>query len=162
MRPATLIHLLATAALLIGASACSDGTDEGGSGPPDPTSTAPQVYEPEPDMAFEGSRWRLERIDEGGAAADVLAGVTSTLAFDVDGTYLVDTGCNRGGGTFVVGEALTFDGPGLTLVSCDGDPGRVERAVVSVLRGGEVAYELGETTLTLTAGQRVLRYVLDQ
>lgn len=110
-----------------------------------------------PDVALEGTTWTLETIVEGEVASSVPQGVTSTLTFTADGTYRF-TGCNTGGGRVQVGDrTLTFERPNTTRMRCGGDRGRVEAAVLALLRG-EVAYEVEESTLTLVAGDRSLGY----
>lgn len=110
-----------------------------------------------PDVPLLGTEWQLDTLIDGELASSS-PGMAGTLAIADDGTYAVATGCNTGSGTVEVSEStLTFTPPGLTRLACEDDAAAVEAAMTAVL-DGEVAYEVDERRLTLTAGERGLGF----
>ncbi|HYI60549.1 MAG TPA: META domain-containing protein [Acidimicrobiales bacterium] len=114
-----------------------------------------------PDVPLVGTTWTLDTVLEGTSAdgtASSVPGPTATLTLAADGTYVLDTGCNTGSGTVEVADGtLAFAAPELTRAACEGDTVTTEAAVVALL-DGEVAYEIEERRLTLTAGDRGLGF----
>ena len=104
---------------------------------------------------LEGTIWLLTAID----GEDRPGGVEApTLQIDLERLALVFTGCNNGSASVEITEDnLTFEPLVLTQMACEGETAEVEAAQVAVL-DGEVAYELEESTLTLTKGERSLTY----
>ena len=87
---------------------------------------------------LEGTTWQLESTVSGSAASSVPAGMrTPTLLFEV-GTVTVDTGCNRGRGTYQLGASTVTFGPIATTRMACTDPSysQVEQTILSVLSGG--------------------------
>lgn len=120
----------------------------------------------DPDRQLTGTTWRLDAIIRGaggdGTVSSVPGGVTSTLLITDDGQVGVNTGCNSGAGRVEVSdEVLRFGQIGLTLMGCTGDPMRVERAVLDVVNGDDVAYTIEAGTLTLLRGNHGLIYRAD-
>lgn len=107
----------------------------------------------DPDLSLTGTIWRVDSIIVGDAVSSVPDGVQATLVFDVAGRVDVATGCNRGGGTYVVdGDTLRFGALALTKMACDGPAGAMESAVLAVLGADRVAFAIEASRLTLTAG----------
>lgn len=110
--------------------------------------------EPAPDQPLTGGPWQLTSIIEGsgpdGAAASVPRGTRATLHFQDVGQLLVFSGCNSGGGRYVVrGATLTVSTLGLTERLCADPAMRLETEVVAVL-GSDPAIEVDGNRLRLT------------
>lgn len=113
-----------------------------------------------PDVPLQGTAWQLEATREGDAISLVPAGVRRpTLRIEQDGTVVLHTGCNSGGGTATVeGTTITF-GPVITTKMACADPAgrKTEAAVLGVLDGA-VTWSVTERSLRLTKGDRGLIY----
>jgi heat shock protein HslJ len=113
----------------------------------------------DPDRPLEGTLWRLGSIIEGEVASSVPAGVEATIRFADDGTVSLDTGCNVGGGTYVVEDGtLRLEELAISERACEGPAGEVERAVLALL-AGEVDYRIEGPVLSLRAGERGLDWL---
>src|SRR5919107_5458286 len=85
----------------------------------------------EPDLNLVGPTWTVESIIEGGTASSVPQGLTATLELRPDGTFTVDAGCNRGGGSWKLqGAGVEFTDIILTKMACDRPRGELEAAVM--------------------------------
>src|SRR5690606_13499896 len=109
----------------------------------------------EPDRALAGATWQVESLYlSGDAVSSVPAGATASLTFEEDGTLLVDGGCNRGRGTWVVeGDTLQIGPVAMTRKFCDGAPGELEAHVVQVLSAESLTYSIDAATLTIMADE---------
>ena len=86
-------------------------------------------------------------------------GVVSTLLFHDDGTVEVQTGCNSGGGTYIIeADRIDFGEIVLTQMACAGAAGATEAAVVAVLGAQEVTFTIDGSNLTLMSGANGLQY----
>ena len=110
-----------------------------------------------PDLPLQGTRWQLEGIQEGDAVSSVPAGVRRPdLTIEPDGTVVLHTGCNSGGGTATVaGSTITFGPLVMTTRACLDASGQTEAAVLAVLDGA-VTWSITERSLSLTKGNRGL------
>lgn len=107
----------------------------------------------EPDVALVGPTWTVESIISGNAVASLPAGAVATVSFHADGTLTLDTGCNQGGGRFViVAGGITVSELGLTKKGCLGPGAALESAVVGVLGAGSITARIEANALTLQAG----------
>jgi heat shock protein HslJ len=107
----------------------------------------------DPDRPLVGPTWTVVSIIDGDAVSSVPDGVTATMVFADDGSVAVDTGCNRGRGTWrAVAGGIEFSQLALTKMACDGPAAATEQAVVGVLGAGTVAAEIKADMLTLQAG----------
>lgn len=86
-----------------------------------------------PDRPLQGTRWTVESTVDGPAVASVPDGAYVVFHDDrIEGF----TGCNTFVGTATQrGNAITVSGLTITKVSCHGEFGRLEAAVVAVLDG---------------------------
>lgn len=107
----------------------------------------------DPDRPLVGPLWTVDSIISGDAVSSVPNGATATLAFAIDGTLTVFTGCNQGGaswtqtaGTIVIRDLV------LTKITCTGAGGPLEAALVGVLHAGTFAFTIDADALTLQAG----------
>jgi heat shock protein HslJ len=92
-------------------------------------------------------------IITGDAASSIPDGVTASLSLRSDGTVQVSTGCNEGGGRYVVdGTTITFSELILTDRACDAAAGAMEGAVLAVLGASAVEFQIEASSLTLHAG----------
>jgi heat shock protein HslJ len=113
----------------------------------------------EPDVPLSGVRWTLTTIIEGDAAMSVPDGVSATLEFSANGNFSLHAGCNQGGGHYEIGDGrLTFSDVVTTRMACDGARAQVEAAVLAVIGGGEVGYQIDSNNLTLTGDGRGLGF----
>jgi heat shock protein HslJ len=113
-----------------------------------------------PDVPLQGTTWQLDGIREGDAISTVPAGVRRpTLTIEPDGTVVLHTGCNSGGGTATVhGSTITF-GPVITTKMACADPaGRQTEVAVLAVLDGAVTWSISERSLRLTHGDRGLVY----
>ena len=111
----------------------------------------------DPDRPLEGTLWTVDTILDGDTAASLPGDVAANFQFAEDGTVAIQTGCNQGGATVVTdGATLRFGDIMLTKRACDGPGGAMEAAVLEVLRGAAVGYEIDAGRLTLMSGTRGL------
>jgi len=111
----------------------------------------------EPDRPLVGPTWRVESIISGSAVSSVPGGVAATLQFMADGRVEIATGCNQGGGTYLVdGRTIRLGQLAMTEIACSGPQGETERAVIAVLATGVVTYTIDAAGLTLDAGRQGL------
>jgi heat shock protein HslJ len=107
----------------------------------------------EPDRNLVGPTWTVESIIDGSTASSVPQGLTATLELRPDGTFTVDAGCNRGGGSWKLqGAGVEFADVILTKMACDRPRGELEAAVMRVVGGGVLAAEVDSNVLTLRSG----------
>lgn len=106
-----------------------------------------------PSPSLEGTTWGLDSTVSGSTASSVPAGMrTPTLLFE-SGTVSVDTGCNRGTGSYQLGAStITFGPIATTRMACT-DPAAttVEQTILSVLSGG-IIWGIDGDTLSLRNG----------
>jgi heat shock protein HslJ len=104
-----------------------------------------------PDVPLVGTLWTVDTIIDGDAASGFAGPVAATIQFGDDGSVVISTGCNQGGGTVVTdGATLRFSGILLTKRACLDGPGAfIESAILEVLGGGAVGYEIDGSRLTL-------------
>jgi heat shock protein HslJ len=106
----------------------------------------------DPDLTLVGPTWTVETIVDGDAAMSVPAGETASLAFKADGTVDVDAGCNRGSGTWrLEGTGLAITALAMTKIACAGAAGRLEDAVLGVLREESLTAQIEASVLTLSS-----------
>jgi len=111
----------------------------------------------DPDQPLVGPAWRVESIITGQAVSSVPVGASATLTLQPDGRFVLDTGCNTGGGTYTVeGSTLRLSAIGLTKRACPGPAGDLEQAVLGVLQLSPITVEIEARALTLTAGDHGL------
>jgi heat shock protein HslJ len=107
----------------------------------------------EPDLPLVGPTWTVVSIVSGDAVSSVPEGAIATLAFGADGHFQVNTGCNAGGGTYVVdGASLRFADLVTTKKACMGAAGALENAVRAVLGADSATVAIDASTLSLRAG----------
>ncbi|QYG94529.1 META domain-containing protein [Iamia sp. SCSIO 61187] len=106
-----------------------------------------------PDAALVGPGWTLDTLVEGDIASSVPAGVTATIAFDADGAFQIETGCNAGEGTYAAPDegTIAVEEVAVELAGCDDERGTVEEAVLGVLHSGVLTVSIDGDRLTLTA-----------
>jgi heat shock protein HslJ len=111
----------------------------------------------EPDLPLVGPTWTVDSIIAGDAVSSVPDGVVATLVFGADGQVRVASGCNQGGGRYVVdGHTIRFTELVQTDMACDGAAGEMEAAVMAVLEADAVTFAIDAAGLTLQAGARGL------
>ena len=112
----------------------------------------------EPDLNIVGPTWTVESIVDGDTASSVPAGATATLVFKDDGTFEVDAGCNRGGGTWSLeGAGIRVKDIGLTKMACDGPRAALEGAVMQVLGAELLQARIDARVMTLSGGNAGLQ-----
>jgi heat shock protein HslJ len=80
--------------------------------------------------------WPIVDVAAGDAIVSVIPGTDPTLTFDNDGNLALTTGCNSGGGSWMLdGDVLTIDRTRLTLKACAEPTGVMEQeaSLVSAL-----------------------------
>jgi heat shock protein HslJ len=111
----------------------------------------------EPDAKLVGPTWRVDGVITGDAVSSVPAEPVATLVFRADGTIEVNSGCNRGSGTWSSVPGGIDVGPLLlTKMACQKDPATLESAVLGVLEADSIAAAIDGSRLTLQAGGRGL------
>ena len=111
----------------------------------------------EPDLPFIGTTWTVESLISGDAVSSAPGGAVATLTFADDGSFTIETGCNSGGGRYVLdGNALTVRDAFTTLIDCGGAAGQLEGAVLGVLGADAIEVTIESSTLTLMAGDEGL------
>jgi heat shock protein HslJ len=106
-----------------------------------------------PPTELVGPTWTVDTLIDGDTASSVPAGVTATVAFDADGGFRLDTGCNGGEGTYATpdgGDSIIIEEVAVELAGCDDERGTVEEAVLSTLQG-TLTVSIADQRLTLTA-----------
>jgi heat shock protein HslJ len=108
----------------------------------------------DPDRPLRGTKWVVDTIVDGESASSVPAGAEAFVAFG-DGPdrnrFTGNTGCNGMGGNSVVHEdtsTITFSEVITTKMACEDDRMRLERAVLSTLKG-DVRYQIDADVLRL-------------
>ncbi|MEU7909010.1 META domain-containing protein [Actinoplanes sp. NPDC049118] len=103
----------------------------------------------EPDRPLTGTRWSVESLLDGEAAASVPAGADAHLSFQ-GGRVTGSTGCADLDGAASIGDgSITFSRPTTRKRTCTPDLESLNRAVLDVLKG-KVAYSITGARLTLT------------
>jgi heat shock protein HslJ len=111
----------------------------------------------DPDRPLVGTTWKVESIIRGASVSSVPQDVVASFLFQSDGQVRVETGCNAGGGSYVVdGTSLRLSAVALTKRACSGPAGELERAVVALLGAEGVGFVIEASALTLSAGDRGL------
>jgi heat shock protein HslJ len=111
----------------------------------------------EPDSELVGTTWQLDGVIAGDAVSSLPAEPIATLVFRADGTIEVNTGCNRGSGTWsAVAGGIDLGPVLLTKMACQKDPATLESAVLGVLEADSIAAAIEGPRLTLQAGGRGL------
>lgn len=111
----------------------------------------------EPDAKLVGPTWTVESLITGDAVSSIPGDVVATLVFRQDGTLEVNTGCNRGGGTWATAAGGIEVGPVmLTKMACQKDPATLEGAVMAVLEAGTISAQVDSSLMTLMAGNQGL------
>jgi heat shock protein HslJ len=105
----------------------------------------------EPDLALDGTKWRLETVISGETASHQAGSGKAWITLNGD-RVTGSTGCNelqgkvaRGTGTLTFGELAT------TRRACPGDAGKLEQTLLGNLKG-DVSYEIDANRLELRAG----------
>lgn len=115
----------------------------------------------DPDRPLVGPTWVLVALFQGGAdgaVSSVPNGVVASLRFHDDGTVDVQTGCNEGGGRWVLdGSSIRFSDIVLTERACLDGAGEVEGVVTAVLGSGNVQPTIQADQLVLQAGGQGLQ-----
>ena len=79
------------------------------------------------------------------------------LTIEQDGTVVLHTGCNSGGGTATVADSTISFGPVVTTkMACADEAGRQTEAAVLAVIDGTVTWSITERSLTVTKGDRGL------
>ena len=114
----------------------------------------------QPDLQLTGQVWTLNSIITGDAVSSVPAGITATLQFNDDGTLAFQSGCNSGGGNYVVdGQQVAFSNLVTTEMACPGPQSDVEAAFLAVLGADANDFVIDADQLTLMAGANGLQFV---
>ncbi len=104
-----------------------------------------------PDLNIVGPTWTVESIIAGDAVSSVPNGAAATIVFKADGTFELDAGCNRGGGTWKLeGVGIAISGVLLTKMACAGAGAQLEGAVLTVIAEGSVQASIEADVLTLS------------
>jgi heat shock protein HslJ len=112
----------------------------------------------EPDLNIAGPTWTVESLLEGTIASSVPEGASATMVFKADGTVEVDTGCNRGSGTWELeGAGIRIDALALTKMACQGPGTQLEGAVMRVLSAGLIQTRIEANVLSLFGGNAGLQ-----
>ena len=107
----------------------------------------------DPDRPLVGTTWTVVGLISGDAVSSIPDEVEASLRLTDDGRVEVHSGCNSGGGTYVVsGDTITFEDLVTTEMACDGARAEVESAVFAVLGADSVSYLIHAGGMTLMAG----------
>lgn len=110
----------------------------------------------DPDRTLVGHLWTIDTLIDGGAASNVPTSRAPTVQFNQDGTLLVDTSCNTGGGRYVVdGSTLTLTELAYTEAGCDLPI--IESQIQAVLSDGTLTFAIEANRLSLDRGDVGLR-----
>jgi heat shock protein HslJ len=111
----------------------------------------------DPDVPLEGTTWNVEGLISGDAVSTVPAGGRVPSLVLEDGTVTVDTGCNRGSGSYELGDGQITFGPLATTRAACTDPAaaEAERIVLTTLTG-TATYDIEADVLTLQTGSEGL------
>jgi heat shock protein HslJ len=108
----------------------------------------------DPDAALTGTKWTVNAIGDGKAAAAPLpkeAAGKAHLTFGKDGTVHGNLGCNNVSAKADVRDGtITLGTPRTTRMMCEGPTGETEKKLLKLF-DGKVDYRLGHSGLTLTA-----------
>ncbi|HZM72831.1 MAG TPA: META domain-containing protein [Candidatus Polarisedimenticolia bacterium] len=112
----------------------------------------------EPDLPLVGTLWTVTTVFVASDAGMGMSDVTATLVFNTTGQITFNTGCNQGGGRYVVDGALIhFSDLAMTKRACEGDAGQLEAAVMATLNGDPVwSLDANSLTLHVANGERGL------
>lgn len=107
----------------------------------------------DPDRPLTGTTWVLDTMVKGEVASTPPTGTRASIAFDDDGTFSVETGCNTGGGRYTLeGDRVTFTSYETTLMACKDEREALEAHMLGLLEAGEVRVEVEAAHLTIDAG----------
>ena len=120
----------------------------------------------QPDLPLTGRTWTLTGLVSGQTASSVPVGVTAHIEFQADGSVAFDSGCNGGGGRYMLrssatSSAGTFTLTGIlsTMMACRAPQGSVEAAFRAVVREGvTIRYEITGSALRLSVGDQGLDF----
>jgi len=116
-----------------------------------------------PDLPVDGTHWVLDGMIDGDAVSSVPNGVEAWLEI-AEGAVTLNTGCNQGSGTVIVGDTtLTFGPLATTRKLCkftDNGGQEVGQTMLAVL-DGETTYSITEHSLTITKGEQGLTFRVD-
>jgi autotransporter-associated beta strand protein len=114
----------------------------------------------EPTAALVGTVWRADTLIDGATAGSTPAGIHATLVFGLDQVTISGL-CNLDRAEYrTAGSAITFRTGPLTRKACAADVMSLEQATLAVL-DGEATYALDTTTLTITKGDKGLRFTAE-
>jgi len=108
-----------------------------------------------PDLALAGPTWMIDSVISGDVVSSFPATVVASLIFAADGSVAIRTGCNSGGGRYILGPAkgsIAISDIVLTKRACVGGAGQLEAEMLSILRAPALTYALDAQTLRLMAG----------
>jgi heat shock protein HslJ len=104
-----------------------------------------------------GTTWKADTIIQGEVAGATPAAVTATLVFGQDKVTVTGL-CNlREVEYHATGTTITFELGMMTLMACDPEIMTVEQAATAVM-DGEAGYRIDTNTLTITKGDKGLRF----
>ncbi len=109
----------------------------------------------DPDLPLEGTQWTVDSLFSGETVSSVPQGATSTFRFTEDGLVEIDTGCNTGGGRYVLDEdagTIRFRNLVFTRKACTGAAGELEADVLEVLAERTLDLDIEARVLELLAG----------
>lgn len=105
-----------------------------------------------------GTVWKADTVIEGTMAGAAPAGVNATLVFGPDQVEISGL-CNLNRVEYrMAGSTITFQPAFLTLKKCQDDIMSLEQAALAVV-DGEATYAIDTNTLTLTKGDKGLRFI---
>ncbi|MEC7984028.1 MAG: META domain-containing protein [Myxococcota bacterium] len=105
-----------------------------------------------PDASLTAETWYIDTYIDGGVASAFNIGVSPSMTFGDDGSISVNTGCNDGGGTYIVeGDQLTVSIDTITDAVCEGDLAYIEGHILSVLNGA-ATYSIDGNQLSIDNG----------
>lgn len=113
----------------------------------------------DPDRPLVGTVWRVDSLVEGDAVSSAPGRAAATLTFGDDGIVELLGSCNQGSADYQLTEGekhLLIGDLDMTAMACDEERGELERAVLELLRAGELSVDINADTLTLTAGDEGL------
>lgn len=107
-----------------------------------------------------GTVWKADTVIDGTMAGAAPAGVHATLVFGPDEVKISGL-CNLDRAEYrTAGSTMTFRPGPLTRKACQEDVMSLEQAILAVL-DGEAAYVVDTGTLTLTKGDKGLRFIAE-
>lgn len=106
-----------------------------------------------PDVALPGTVWTLQSIVSGGTVSSVPDGIAATFEIADDGRVSGNAGCNQVSGTgTTTADTLRISDLATTKMACQGSRGRIEAAVLEILRADEITWSIDANVLSLRVG----------